>query len=206
MFGRSPTKERLMPACRRYIAIAVAVPLAAASSLAVAACGGSSPPASTASADASALKFAQCMRQHGIAFPDPSASGQQAIQVKDPRAFDAANAACARYRVAGGKNKPTPAQQAEFQDKALQFSRCMRAHGVNMPDPQTSANGGAIKITKRAGSGDQGPDPSSPVFQNAQKACQSLMPKGAKNQTFRASGPPGGGAGGSVVISGGNGG
>jgi hypothetical protein len=192
---------------RRFTAVAVPLALAAASSLALAACGGSSPPASTASADASALKFARCMRQHGIPFPDPTpGGGQQAVQIKDPQAFDAANNACARYRAAAEK-KMTPAQQAEFQDKALQFSRCMRAHGVNVPDPQTSGNGGAIKVVKRAGSGDTGPDPSSPAFQSAQKACQSLLPKGAGKLQLHADGPPKGsdrgGPSGNVVINGG---
>jgi hypothetical protein len=196
-----------MPACRRLAA--VAVPLAAASSLALAACGGGSPssPAASASADDAALKFARCMRQHGVAFPDPSGSGPQSVQIKDPRAFDAADSACARYRPAGPKTKLTPAQQAEFQDKALQFSRCMRSHGVNVPDPQTTGNGGAIKVIHGAGAGGRtGPDPSSPVFQSAQKACESLLPKGGGTQTLHSEGPVRGGGGASYSVSVGKGG
>jgi hypothetical protein len=53
------------------------------------------------------------------------------------------------------------------------FSACMRSHGLpNFPD--ANANGG-IAIDASSGV-----DPSSPVFQAAQKACQKLAPGGGK--------------------------
>lgn len=65
--------------------------------------------------------------------------------------------------------------------KALQFSACMRSHGVkNFPDPSQNGGGVQLKIGKSSGI-----DPQSPTFQAAQKACQKLMPGG---------GPKGGGA------------
>ncbi|HVV24672.1 MAG TPA: hypothetical protein VHF06_34900, partial [Pseudonocardiaceae bacterium] len=58
---------------------------------------------------------------------------------------------------------------------ALQYSSCMRAHGLkNFPDPQVSGG----KITMKLDKGN-GLDPSSPVFQSAQKACQKYMKAGA---------------------------
>ena len=188
----------------RSLAAAATAVFAASASLALTACGGSSPSSAAASSPQDAmLKFARCMRQHGINFPDPTASGQVSIHISNPQAFDAAQNACAKYRDAGRKSL-TPAQQAKFQDQALQFARCMRAHGVNIPDPQTTGNGGAIEIHKQVGSGGAsgpagpssgGPDPSSPTFQAAQKACQSLLGKGPGGPGFavHASGPgPGG--------------
>jgi hypothetical protein len=51
----------------------------------------------------------------------------------------------------------------------------MRAHGLpDFPDPVFS-NGGA-RITIGGGKKGGGLNPNSPVFQAAQKACQSLMP------------------------------
>ena len=193
---------------------AVAALSVASASLALTACGGTSPSsAATSSRQDAMLKFARCMRQHGVNFPDPTGSGPVSIHITNQQAFDAAQNACHSYLTAGEK-KLTPAQQAQFQDQALQFARCMRAHGVNLPDPQTTGNGGAISIQKRVGpggpggpSGPAGPgggggnglDPNSPVFQAAQKACQSLLPgKGPGGPGFavHASGPGPGTAGG----------
>lgn len=48
---------------------------------------------------------------------------------------------------------------------ALQFAKCMRAHGVsNFPDP----SGGGIQLTPGLAQ--------SPAFQTAQKACQRYLP------------------------------
>jgi hypothetical protein len=49
----------------------------------------------------------------------------------------------------------------------------MRSHGVkNFPDPQISGNSVSIKLNQGA------IDNNSPVFQNAQKACQHFMQQG----------------------------
>jgi len=66
-------------------------------------------PTQQAAARAQALKFAQCMRAHGISdFPDPNGQGEIAIQPKqgsdldpnNPR-FRAANQACQHYKPGG---------------------------------------------------------------------------------------------------------
>jgi hypothetical protein len=146
------------------------------------------------------LKFARCMRQHGVAFPDPNQSGTTSIHISNPQAFDSAQKACDRFRAAGEKSI-TPAQRAAFQDQALKFARCMRAHGIDMPDPQNSGSGG-IAIQKHAGPGGGGPDPSSPIFQSAQTACQSLLGKGAGTLSTQAGPPPGSkGPGGNATFS-----
>ena len=60
---------------------------------------------------------------------------------------------------------PRPANFA----RALQFSECMRSHGVpNFPDP---TSGGGIQISSGSGV-----DPASPQFRTAQKACQKSFP------------------------------
>jgi hypothetical protein len=96
------------------------------------------------------VKFAQCMRQHGIDMPDPTAgpnggSGRVAIsagKAGDPAAMQkiqAASTACDKLLPNGGK----PTNQ-DIQ-RSLKFAQCMRAHGVNMPDP--NPNGGSTGIT-----------------------------------------------------------
>ncbi len=60
-------------------------------------------------------------------------------------------------------------------DGALAFARCMREHGVDMPDPRVGGEGGGVAVTI---------DPEqmrSPGFKRAEKACGTPVGKGAKN-------------------------
>jgi hypothetical protein len=152
--------------------------------------GNSSSPESegSASAQQKIIAFSHCMRTHGVPeFPEPS-EGHVLLHSSDrnghvtgvnPQSaqFQAASKACAKLSPKGGK-PPSPAEQAKLQEKALQFSQCMRTHGVpSFPDPEFSSSGGGVGI--RIGGRKGGPsriDPSSPEFQAAQKACQSIMP------------------------------
>jgi hypothetical protein len=61
----------------------------------------------------------------------------------------------------------------------------MRAHGVDVPDPQPG-NGG-IDIQKGS-SGSPKFDPSSPAFQRAEKACSAYMPGGRGAKLSQGSG------------------
>jgi hypothetical protein len=77
-----------------------------------------------------------------------------------------------------GEASPTSAG-----DRALAYSKCMRENGVaNFPDPQ--ADGGGIRISPQ-----DGLDPNSQDFKDAQQACQDLAPQG---------GPGGAGGGGTL--------
>ena len=94
------------------------------------------------------------------------------------RTLVAALVATASLVVAGcGSDKETPASPSSSKgmsaaDKKalLQFSQCMRDHGVNMPDPQFS--GGGAKVTMRD---DKGADPEKQ--REAEKACQKYQDK-----------------------------
>jgi hypothetical protein len=125
------------------------------------------------------------MRQHGINMPDPQFSGSggavaveqrgpTGVRPDDPK-FKAAQEACKRYLPSGGQAaRPNPQQQQQ----ALRFARCMRAHGIDLPDP--SPNGGGLVI-QGGGSGGRtrsGPNPDDPKFKAAQQACQKYLPKG----------------------------
>jgi hypothetical protein len=143
----------------------------------------------------SAVRFSQCMRSHGVNIPDPqtiSGGGGVGFAIKvtpgagdqpinpDSAQFRAAQKACKNLLPNGGKL--TPAQQAQAQQNALKFARCMRAHGVDVPDPQPGSGGLQFRTrTGGGGSGDTvggpGVNPDDPKFQAAQKACGSLLGK-----------------------------
>jgi hypothetical protein len=158
--------------------------------LALGACGGSNDPATSTSAQdkafAGALKFAQCMRDHGIDMPDPQRAGSGGIKLTGPKgAFNpndpkmkAAQQACQKYMKQGGGQTVDPARRARLQEAALKFARCMRSHGINMPDPKMSANGGLTMQfggPGSKGSGPTGPNPDSPAFKKAQESCQHFL-------------------------------
>jgi hypothetical protein len=132
-------------------------------------------PGGSSDSQQAALNWARCMRQHGINMPDPKIDATEGIGGLLPRGvspddpkFKAAQQACQQYAPNGGQPpKPSPQQQ----QKLLAFARCMRQHGVNMPDPD--ANGG-IDMTGA------GVDPDGPKFKAAQQACQQYQPKGSK--------------------------
>ena len=151
--------------------------------------GGQSSFAIAGNGGANLLKFSQCMRANGEPnFPDPNGQGVIQGSGLNPQSaqFQAAQKKCAKDLGAGGA--PSPAQQAQFQAKALAFSACMRAHGVpDFPDPQIS--GGHVQLKIHAGPG-TGLDPSSPVFQKAQKDCQADLPGKAGGLPVTAPGAP----------------
>jgi hypothetical protein len=147
------------------------------------------------SARSTALAYSECMRSHGIkSFPDPNSQGGISISGRpgsgiDPNSpqFKAADQAC-RKLLPG--TKLNPAQQAANEAKALQYSECMRTHGIpDFPDPNGQ---GGIAIRVRPGSD---LDPKNPRFQAANNACQHLMPGGGRGRSLTTNGGgPGGGA------------
>lgn len=119
------------------------------------------------------LKFAQCMRSHGVGdFPDPSSNGSISVSATDIQSalFQPADNTCRKLLPNGGI--PTAAQRAQGLAQLLKVSICMRAHGISdFPDP--TANGIQIPVRKGMPSD---LDPNNPRFQAAEKACQSLGP------------------------------
>jgi hypothetical protein len=92
-----------------------------------------------------ALVFTRCMRQHGYDMPDPQIEGNnvglQLPNYEGQRApkFQAAWQACRRYAPNGGQPGRPPS--AQDRQQALAFARCMRQHGINLPDPRITAEG-----------------------------------------------------------------
>jgi hypothetical protein len=200
---------RGVTAGRRVCAVLFACVAALAASALIVACGGTSNKSkdglpSRAQAQADAVKFAKCMREHGIqaevntneggiqmriGSPGEAHAGQPKGASEEssdathiaPPGFEAAQRACQKYMPNEGKPiKLSPAEEAKQREDALKFARCMRSHGVDIPDPGTS---GAVETPTNI-------DPQSATFQDAQRACHGLM--GKLPLMMRASGAPGG--------------
>jgi hypothetical protein len=128
--------------------------------------GGSSDPKQAA------LNWARCMRQHDINIPDPKIDANEGfagllpegVNPDDPK-FKAAQQACQRYAPNGG-------QPPKLNQQQLAFARCMRQHGINMPDPD--ANGGTDMSRI-------GVDPDGPKFKAAEQACQQYKPNNTQS-------------------------
>src|ERR1700688_330527 len=124
------------------------------------------------------LAFAQCMRSNGVPnWPDPTSSGvfdkskltSQQLGASSSH-VQTAQRACSRLLPNGGSG-PSPAHLQQERTQALEFSQCVRAHGVpNFPDPESS---GRMRIPDPASVGiNQG----SPKFQAANQACGKYPP------------------------------
>lgn len=136
---------RTVPVHRhRPVAAALAV-IGCAVAVAVAACGSAGKSGARSSFDATGIRFANCMRAHGVPnFPDPGGGGGiqvpagSGINPQSP-AFQSAQKACSRLLPGGG---PGGGQEASETQKLamLKLSECMRRHGVStFPDPTTTA-------------------------------------------------------------------
>jgi hypothetical protein len=200
---------------RRPPLVPLTVLCIATASLLLAACGGSSP-TNAASAERSQEQkaetkfadFAKCLREHGVNAEAVShAGGAHGLKVSPgqagggPAAMEAAEKACARYRPEPQKVNLSPQQKVEQEEAVQKFSKCMREHGIKV---EASTKGGGVQIGIHVRAGEAGaPNPESPAFQAAQKACQRLLPAppggshtatGAPPPTGNASGKEGSGS------------
>lgn len=165
----------LRPASRwaRRSRIAAAFTVVACAAM-LAGCGGGSSPGTSgeSSAYAKAEAYARCMRSHGVpGFPDPDAQGRfPPVQGNGVRqAVQSAENACQGVRPGGAQGGKQ--QQQGRQTQALNFSKCMRAHGIpNFPDPSASNGGMGYNMA--------GVDTHSPQYQSAQQACRSQQSAG----------------------------
>jgi hypothetical protein len=148
---------------------------------------GASPAASALTPQDAALAYARCMRENGVDMPDPQVVTGTGGEVKidqqggapvSKEKFSAADSKCSHFMAQAGPNGKGPEMSAEDQDKVLAFAKCMREHGVDMPDPDFS--GGGVRIQVNSGSASNGSGPKNPkddpTFKAANDACSSLLP------------------------------
>jgi hypothetical protein len=145
------------------------------------ACGGGSSTSTSGASQGTAqqqrvaalTQFAGCARAHGIPVPDPNSQGQISgseqlrQQYQNTPQGQATLKACRSYlRMA--VSQLTPANTQQFRRAVLLSARCMRTHGIPVPDPGPDGliNPGAAASINKA----------SPQFQQAQQACAHLFP------------------------------
>ncbi|TWD79624.1 hypothetical protein FB561_0688 [Kribbella amoyensis] len=111
------------------------------------------------------VKFAQCLREHGLNVPDPEPG--QGIQLKvGPESgmsredVDKAMEACKQYSPQGDAANP------EMEARGREYAKCMRDNGVEkFQDPKPGQRG--IMVDKNTAE--------DPDFEKAQQACQSVL-------------------------------
>ena len=133
----------------------------------------------TSTAGDQAVKFAQCMREHGVGgFPDPDADGELTVDAvanegkidTGSAAWEQAIAACKHLQPSGFTGRKRSSTQ---QDAALEFAGCMRKSGVpDFPDP---AAGEPLIDTNRIPSSDS--DAGMDALNAAMQRCGSYAAK-----------------------------
>jgi hypothetical protein len=114
-------------------------------------------------------KFTQCLREHGVNVEDAEA-GSGAIRITasaGPGGKVDVIKECDQYLPEGKLAEIDPATKEKFRD----FAKCMREHGIDMPDPEADG-GGALK----KGDGPDRFNPDDPTFKAAEKACAEKLP------------------------------
>ena len=126
------------------------------------------------------LRFAKCMREHGIPVEDPQEGEAIRVELKrgQEETMRKAQEACRQYAPGANGGRPNP----QMLEKARQYAKCMRDNGVeDFPDPDPNEPG--IRINSK-----QGDDPD---FPRAQEKCQGIL-----GDLLRGKGGPGGSSGG----------
>jgi hypothetical protein len=122
------------------------------------------------------MKYARCMREHGIDMPDPQPgpTGLRKLmtdsELRSQPGYQDASDAC-RKHLTSLASQITPDQKREMQQARLDFARCMRGEGIDVPDPQPGAgpNGGGGLLGKL--------DQDDPRVQRAMDKCTKPLPR-----------------------------
>jgi hypothetical protein len=115
--------------------------------------------------------YTKCMRDHGIEMSDPDTSGSSGGGVsielgsEDGEKMQKADEECKPLLPNGGKPQPLDPQQL---DKLREHAKCLREHGLDVPDPNPNDPGLTI------GSGEDDPEKVNKAFE----ACSNLLPDG----------------------------
>ncbi|KAA1428767.1 hypothetical protein [Nocardioides antri] len=127
--------------------------------------------------DAAALAWAKCMRENGVDIPDPKPADDGKggdvglapglggpMPGVDAEAFAAAKEACAEHAEGMG-GVDGGGFTEEDKQRMVDFARCMREHGVDMPDPDFDGGDGEMGVEI---------DPNDSDFEAAQEACREF--------------------------------
>lgn len=134
-----------------------------------------------AASEEAMLAFVQCLRDQGIDVADPTVDADGNLQLPpiqftvgpddastEPQLseFEDLIAPCEEF-LAGVVLEGPPQGATEFEDSLLEYAQCMRANGVDMPDPDFSSGGGVIDLGTQ--DGDDKP------FAAADEECREIL-------------------------------
>jgi len=135
----------------------------------------SATPASTADLEKELDTYVECLRKQGVNVPDPTVDAEGRIsfgRATNGLTFDRDKLQAAQ-KVCGDPPAGLTAgfdeqDQAALQDTALKFTKCMRAEGIDVPDP----------VFSKIGQGDASPfgdlDQDDPKVAAAIEVCQKV--------------------------------
>jgi hypothetical protein len=125
------------------------------------------------------VAFTRCLREHGVDVKDAGEDGMVTIGGAAQAAGGTdkmmeAEKACASLAPGGVGEAREP--DPEMEDRMLKFARCMREHGIDLPDPGA---GGDLRVqVGKDGKAAGAITPDDPKFKAAHEACQDLLGKG----------------------------
>jgi hypothetical protein len=116
--------------------------------------------------------FAKCARTHGVPVPDADPNGQipgiEALERKYVHTPQGQSVLRGCQRELTAARQLNDAANAGDRKDALRFARCMRAHGIPIPDPGPS--GETAQVPRKI-------DKASPQVRAAAAACGSPVPQ-----------------------------
>ncbi len=118
------------------------------------------------------LKFAECMREHGVDMPDPSPGGGVRMNGEglSEDQMEAAQAACQKWMDMAEPEDGGKELTEEEKQSFLDMAACMRERGYNFPDPEF--DGGRVTQKVEKGEGDL-PGPDDPAFKQDMEECSA---------------------------------
>lgn len=120
------------------------------------------------------LKYAQCMREHGVDMPDPEPGGGISINGEglSREQMEAAESACQKWMDLAEPDDGGQELSEEEKQSFLDMAACMRDRGYNFPDPVF--DGGRVTQKIEKGEGEPGaPGPDDPAFQKDIEECSA---------------------------------
>ncbi|WP_248962452.1 hypothetical protein [Sphaerisporangium perillae] len=138
----------------------------------------SASPTASVDVEEQGRRYAKCMRDNGVDMSDPQPNGKGGYRLSiggkkedlDHAKIDKAMQAC-RSLDPGAEKKKDFAPTPEEQERARAFAKCMRAHGIDMPDPDLS-DGGPIRLVIGGPGSEHRMEPDDPKLVKAMEACR----------------------------------
>ena len=117
------------------------------------------------------VKFAQCLREHGLDVADPEPGKGVRLRFDGPQAKETAQKAMEACREFDPQAQSTAGADPQREENGRKFAACMRQNGVEaFPDPKPGQRGIMINETVAK----------DPDLKKAQAACEGILAGGGR--------------------------